>query len=238
MKTNRQAAQRTHAGFTLIELLVVIAIIAILAGLLLPALARAKSKAQGIKCLSNVKQLQLAWYLYADDNDSRLVANLNGTGLSTNSTWCAGWYTQPPSADNTDLLLLRNSLLGQYAVSTGIYKCPGDKTVNVRSMSMNCAMNGSIFDGAGVVFLKSGDITRPAQFFVFIDEDNVTINDGFFRVDMAADSTPLDKPAISHTQGGTLSFADGHAEPHRWRSTDSGIGTDWLWIKEHTTELK
>jgi prepilin-type N-terminal cleavage/methylation domain-containing protein len=132
-KTRREKMRKNQKGFTLIELLVVIAIIAILAAMLLPALSAAKAKAQGIKCLSNVKQLQLAWHLYADENESQLVPA---------NQWCYGQFTSPPGPDNTDLDKLRNGLLGKYTASTDIYKCPGDKSVNVRSYSMSTHMNG------------------------------------------------------------------------------------------------
>jgi prepilin-type N-terminal cleavage/methylation domain-containing protein/prepilin-type processing-associated H-X9-DG protein len=212
-----------QTAFTLIELLVVIAVIAILAALLLPALASAKAKAQGIKCISNVKQLQLAWQLYADDNESHLVPN---------GGWCAGNYTQPPGPDNTNLSLLGNSLLGKYAANTAIYKCPSDKSVNVRSYAMNNHMNGPCFDNAGVVFRQDATITRPSQFFVFIDEDISTINDSLFRVDMS--SNIQDKPASYHNRRGSLSFADGHAESRHW----SDPAKDRVWLREHTTELQ
>jgi prepilin-type N-terminal cleavage/methylation domain-containing protein/prepilin-type processing-associated H-X9-DG protein len=229
----RIQGRRGHGAFTLIELLVVIAIIAILAAMLLPSLASAKARAQGIQCLNNVKQLQLAWGLYADDNMDQLVPNLPGPQASpTNTTWCAGWY-QGSGADNTNLLLLQNSLLGNYAASTAIYKCPGDKTMNVRSYSMNNHMNGQSFDDAGVVFRTSSSITRPSQFFVFMDEDSKTINDSLFRVDMSQIFL-FDEPAAYHNKSGALSFADGHAENRRW--SDSGM--DILWVQEHTTELK
>jgi prepilin-type N-terminal cleavage/methylation domain-containing protein len=182
---------RCRLAFTLIELLVVIAIIAILAGMLLPALSRSKAAAQGIKCINHVKQLRLAWRLYADDFESKLVP----AGGPTNGGWCAGWYTNPPGLDNTNVLLLRNSLLGSYTACTAIYKCPSDKSVNVRSYSMNNLMSGTSFDGFGVVFRKEAEITRSSQFFVFIDEDRSTINDSLFRVDMSNDELASDAPA-------------------------------------------
>jgi len=126
-------------AFTLIELLVVIAIIAILASLLLPALSRAKIKAQGTQCLNNVKQLQLAWMLYADDNGDGMVLNNSGVSPPTNEMWCAG--NMQTATDSTNLDLIKASLLWHYTGNTGIYKCPGDRSANVRSMSANWAMN-------------------------------------------------------------------------------------------------
>jgi prepilin-type N-terminal cleavage/methylation domain-containing protein/prepilin-type processing-associated H-X9-DG protein len=223
-------------GFTLIELLVVIAIIAILAAMLLPALARAKARAQGVKCLNNVKQLQLAWQLYADDNGDVIVPSGGGTP-TTNQTWCAGFFTAT-STDNTNLDLIRNSLLWRYAGNTGIYKCPGDTTVNVRSMSENCAMNGDDTDLSQFTFFKkTSSVPSAPQYFVFIDESSTTIDNGHFRIDFNENYSAAivrDSPAAYHGMSGNVSFVDGHAAPRRWHARPvTDMNPDGIWLMQH-----
>ena len=147
----KEGGQGGWRGFTLIELLVVIAIIAILAAMLLPALSKAKTQAQEINCLSNNKQLMLAWKMYADDNQGRLPPNDDSAQMSQDPTkaWVVGnedWTIN--NRNNTNQNNLANALIGPYcARQVAIYKCPADvyscKMFNqslprVRSVSMNC----------------------------------------------------------------------------------------------------
>lgn len=240
MKTPLFAPPRrvTPAGFTLIELLVVIAIIGILAGMLLPTLANAKRKSQGVLCLNNEKQLMLAFKLYTDENNGNFIPNWPGV-------WCPGNLSTAPNTDaNTNLdNLTTGSLLARYANgNAAIYKCPSDKSkdtgnnqARVRSVAMNQGVGsgatGSWQDrnygpfGPSTIFQlyrTEADLGRPApdQLFVFVDEHPSTINDAGFGVaiktNAAVAGIVVDVPANYHNGASAFSFMDGHSEIHRW----------------------
>jgi prepilin-type N-terminal cleavage/methylation domain-containing protein/prepilin-type processing-associated H-X9-DG protein len=222
-------------GFTLIELLVVIAIIAILAAMLLPALSKAKQKAVRISCLNNLRQLQFAWVMYADDNDDNLPPNLDSTTIGGGANgWVRGvmkWdLAMAPWAQNYDTTLLRDSLLGPYCSrSTAIYRCPGDKITaakgeRVRSVSMNAQMarvstDSAVANTGYYTYYRHNQIRNPAGTWVFIDEHGDSINDGFFRVEMGQTARWWDLPASYHGGSGAMSFADGHSETKVWNDT-------------------
>jgi prepilin-type N-terminal cleavage/methylation domain-containing protein/prepilin-type processing-associated H-X9-DG protein len=220
-------------AFTLIELLVVIAIIAILAAILLPALAKAKTRAQATACLVNTKQLTLGWIMYADENNDKLMEP--GKFVSGGMTWGA-------EKDNTDTSLMLNdsALIAPYVKSAGAFKCPADNYQSpqnlgprVRSISLDGALGGG--PTVGTAYGLPGQPTRsyikaaimsdlknpgPANIYTVLDEHPDSINDAAFMLNAGADArTALhwrDFPGSLHNGAVSISFADGHSEIHKW----------------------
>jgi prepilin-type processing-associated H-X9-DG protein len=208
----------------LIELLVVIAIIAILAAMLLPALSSAKEKTNQIRCISNHRQLALAWHLYTDDNSGHFLLDEN-QGPAYPS-WIQGDISTPTGATNTALIQV--GLIYPYLKTVGVYRCPTDKTIDVRSYSMQPQLAPYMYGqpvnpqamtgvpGYPAMFLENQmRKLLPTQTLVFLDESPPSINDGFLGI-LAAGDRWWDVPAVWHSRGCNFSFADGHAEHWRW----------------------
>jgi prepilin-type N-terminal cleavage/methylation domain-containing protein/prepilin-type processing-associated H-X9-DG protein len=223
-------------GFTLIELLVVIAIIAILAAMLLPALAKAKTKAQGVQCLNNLRQMMLGWKMYPDDFNDLLLASLDVDSSPRRVRWVTGDLDyNGGNSSNWDVTRdVAKSPLMPYIGKTAynLWKCPADQATvvatgrgrvpRVRSNSMS-----QVFDfgswlpaSAWRTYSKNSHIVIPAKTWVFVDEHPDSINDAACAVQMAkfgaTSAQIIDYPASYHNGACGLSFADGHSEIHKW----------------------
>jgi prepilin-type N-terminal cleavage/methylation domain-containing protein len=228
---------RQSRGFTLIELLVVIAIIAILAGMLLPALGKAKAKTVGIQCMNNTKQLQLGFTLYAGDQAEVLLACQDGLP-DRRANWCGGdvsWGSSNTGSND----VARSPMMKYVGNAFAVWKCPADQSFVVsggrrvprfRSNSMSQVFGyGEWLDGSGSgrnqtawrTYSKEGNIVNPSQTWVFVDEHSGSINDAAFANQMrdadTANARIIDMPASYHNGACGFSFADGPSEIKRWR---------------------
>lgn len=229
------------AGFTLVELVAVIAMVGLLASMLAPTLAHTKPNSATFQCMNNLRQLEFAWKLYADDNSGNLVYNTDGGNVGKslgNEAWVGGWMDYyPNNTDNTNTALLINhdrypfgAYLGPYIKTPMAFKCPSDRSLvpmadgpkpRVRSVSMNCYVgtHGRPWNSPSRygLFEKLEQIKSPVNMFVILDEREDSINDGHFYTDPDTLYKMVEYPAAYHNNAGNVSFADGHSETHRWK---------------------
>jgi prepilin-type processing-associated H-X9-DG protein len=232
----RSAGRICSSGFSLAELLAVMFIVALIMALLWPAVAASKRKAQGLFCMNNLKQLQAAWAMYAEEHQDWLPGVCGGSFAGADR-WVSGWLDFSSNPDNTNTCYLldpRYAQLGPYVKVAETFRCPsdgsrvriGDTTYpRVRSISMNCWMNyigrADIGQDKFIIFRKLTQVVEPtpSKAWVLMDEREDSINDGLFQTNLklrGSQARIVDYPASYHNRSAGVSFADGHTEIKRW----------------------
>jgi prepilin-type N-terminal cleavage/methylation domain-containing protein/prepilin-type processing-associated H-X9-DG protein len=232
---------RARKAFTLIELLVVIAIIAILMAILMPALQRAREQGKRAACLNNLKQLQLAWLMYADENDDKLVNGAAGFSNYSNTTWASTWaaHTNETAwvekcwddnyAAGGQMLVedqkraIAAGALWPYVKQVNLYSCPTGMRGEMLTYAIMFSMNAVCYDWVKQVkgaFVKKRTqiLPNPALRLVFIDEGWVTPD--AFAVNYTQEQW-WDDPPVRHGDGTDVSYADGHIEYKKWRGIET-----------------
>ncbi len=237
-------------AFTLIELLVVIAIIMIIAGLLLPALARAKHASRKVICINNVKQMAVSWVMYATDHNDILMANggYNWAWNTRTQLWVQGhFYDINDYINNNYLIDPSYALMANYIKTLPTFHCPTDRELVKLSDGKYYARNRSYelnaytgwvgpwdtrMSTAYYMFRKSTEITAkvPAgMVFTFLDVNPDSVCWPYFGMHMDHDSF-FNYPNSSHNRGGVIAFADGHVDYHKWmdvRTYSPAATVDW-----------
>ena len=210
-------------GFTLVELLVVIAIIAVLMAILMPALHRAREQGKRAVCLNNVKQLTLAWILYADDNDGKLVNGMGGVDRSKEKAWvgmCRANGSEKLPEDQ-QIIAIQEGALWPYCKVLKLYRCPTGFQGELLTYAAMDGVNGKPREGTakpGVWVKKRAEIRNPPYRMVFIDEGYVTADSYATHY---VEERWYDDPTVRHGDGTNFSFADGHSEYHKWKGIET-----------------
>lgn len=230
MKCNK--GRKHHGtGFTLIELLVVIAVIAVLMSILMPALNRAREQGRRAGCLSNLKNLQLCWIMYADENDDRIVNGDSGEyGNTANGKYWVLRDYERTMTEFTKKKAIMDGALYPYTKTIKVYKCttvgrqasyitdsisPPVRSYSIAD-SMNCKGWESQMNSKVTTIKRRILIKDPANRTVFLDDGGTCPSAMGGWTVWATKFSWWDPPPIRHGDGTMFSFADGHSDYHKW----------------------